>query len=381
LRAEHEILLCIARKSLDERASQRLRELLQKEVEWDYLLKSAADHGLLPLLCTHLDTHSSNLATPEILAHLRHILFKSRQDNLYLLRQLLSVLDLFKANGIRTLAFKGPILGVLLYGDPGLRQAGDLDILIAKDDFRRAKDLLQSNHYLMEPQLTAFQQASHLRFHCEIQFLHQDLFTVVDLHWGLTPKSFPFPLSLEDIFKRSSSFSIAGHTIETFAAEDLLLYLCVHGAKHYWTRLEWVASIAELAGTTEKLDWSLIVRLARESASETVLCLGLLLAQRLFALELVSDVQELLSKRRGLAQIALQLENTLFEEGPAAPNQLETFRWNLQFMSRRRDAVASLLRSVLVPTIADWQAVRLPDRLYPLYYGLRPIRLLSKYFS
>lgn len=379
MRAEHELLLCIARKSLDEPARERLSVLLQKEVDWDYLLKAASDHGLLPLLSTHLDTHGRNLIPPETLQRLRKVLFSSRQDNLYLIRRLLSVMQLFKANGIRALAFKGPILGAVLYGDLALRQAGDLDILIAKSDFKRAKDLLQSDSYRMEPQLTAAQQASHLRFHCEIQFIHQDQFSVVDLHWGLTPKTFPFDLCLEDLFNRSTSISLAGQTIETFATEDLLLYLCVHGAKHYWGKLEWVASIAEIIRSHDELDWSLVVRLTRESESEALLSLGLLLAENLFAIERLPQIDELLNRREAMARCAVRLQERLFAWRPEPTDQLETFRWNLQFMSRRRDAVAGLLRSVLVPTIADWQAVRLPDPLYPLYYGLRPIRLLSKY--
>ena len=379
LRAEHELLLCIARKSLDERARERLRVFLQKALDWDYLLKSASDHGLLPLLCCHLDIHGRDLVPHHILERLRSALIGSRQDNLYLVRQLLVVLELFSANGIRAVAFKGPVLGAIIYGDLGLRQAGDLDVLIAREDFTRAKDLLQDANYLMEPQLTAAQQASHLRFHCEIQFMHQDQFTVVDLHWGLTPKTFPFALCLEDLFKRATSISVAGHTIKTFTTEDLLLYLCVHGAKHYWARLEWVASIAELVRSNADLDWSLVVRVARESGSETLLCLGLLLAEKLFALERAPQVDELLNQNEALAQCVLKLKERLFVDSPAPPDQMETFRLNLQFMPRRRDAVKSLMRSVLVPTISDWQAVRLPDPLYPLYYGLRPIRLLSKY--
>lgn len=381
LRPEHELLLCIARKSLDERASDRLRVLLQKEVNWDYLLKAAFDHGLLPLLCTHLKTLGRDLIPPQILGQIRSELFNSSQDNLYLMRQLLSVLHILSANGIRALAFKGPILGEMLYGDVGLRQAGDLDILVAKEDFGRAKDLLQSNNYLMEPQLTAAQQASHLRFHCEIQFLHQDQFSVVDLHWGLTPKSFPFALCLEDLFTRSISISVAGHAIETFGVEDLLLYLCVHGAKHYWGRLEWVASIAELVRSTAELDWSLAMRLARESGSENILSLGLLLAEKLFALELPPEVDELLSQRETLPQCALKLQERLLGDSPAPPNQIERFRLNLKFMDRKRDAVTSLLRSVLVPTISDWRTVKLAGPFYPLYYPLRPIRLLLKYIS
>lgn len=379
LRAEHELLVCVARKALDECAGERLRGLLQREVDWDYLLKSAFAHGVLPLLGAHLNTYGRDLVPPQILERLSSALLINRRNNLYLLRQLLGLLQLFTANGIRVLTFKGPVLAETLYGDVGLRQAGDIDILIAREDFQRVRDLLQSNSYLMEPQLTSAQQASHLRGQCAIQFFHNDRFAVVDLHWGLTAKNFPFALSSEELFARSEKISLAGHAVETFDKVDLLLYLCVHGAKHYWRRLEWVASIAGLVRSTPGLDWSLVIRRSRQTRSERVLVLGLLLAGNIFGLELPRESEELLSGGKGLRECALGLEEKLFQGTPVSATQGERFRLNFQFMDRKRDAIKGLLREVLVPTISDWQAVNLPTPLHPLYYLLRPLRLLRKH--
>jgi Uncharacterised nucleotidyltransferase len=377
--AEPELLRCVARRSLDEALIERLRGLAQQDVNWDYLITLASDHGLLPLLGTHVIAHCQDIVPSPILDRLKKELFSNRQSNLYLLRELLRILKLFRAEGIKVLSFKGPILGEIVYGDLGLRQAGDLDLLIAKNDFSRAGELLRSAGYLMEPQLTAAQLMSHLSFHCEIQFAHHDQFSVVDLHWGITPKTFPLAITGDQFLSRSKTITLAGYAIETFANEDLVLYLCIHGAKHYWRRLEWVAAITELVRAAEDLNWSLIVSRAAEAGSQRILCLGLLLTETLFGVELPQEVTELIKKRKALRPIADVLSERLRRGNAAPPNQIEMFRWNLQFMDRRSDAIASLLRSVLVPTISDWQAMSLPALLHPLYYGLRPLRLLSKY--
>jgi hypothetical protein len=379
LRAEHELLLCVARRSMDEPLIARLRALAQQDIDWDYLITLASDQGLLPLLSAHVSARCDDIVSSHILDRLKSELFSNRQSNLYLLRELLRILKLFRAEGIKVLSFKGPILGELVYWDLGLRQAGDLDLLIAKDNFSRADELLRSAGYLMEPQLTAAQQRSHLSFHCEIQFAHHDRFSVVDLHWGITPKTFPLAISAEHLLSRSKTISVAGQAIETFANEDLLLYLCIHGAKHYWRRLEWVAAITELVRAGADLNWSLSVRRAREAKSERILCLALLLVENLFSVEAPQEVTELIKNQEALRQTAHVLSERLRRGNARPPSQIEMFRWNLQFMDRRRDAIKSLLRSVLVPTIADWQAISLPAFLHPLYYGFRPIRLLSKY--
>lgn len=379
LRAEHELLICIARKSLDEAVVERLRHLIQQKLDWDYLFNSASLHGLLPLLATHLLVTSRDLLPEPILQQLRADCLEGSKSNIYLLRELMRLLELFDAESIPALAFKGPVLGQMVYGDAGLRQAGDLDILIAKEDFTRTKELLQANSYLMSPQLTRAQQKSHLGFHCEIQFFHQDKFCVVDLHWGLTPKSFPFFLDFEDLWARRQTIRLAGHPIQTFSNGDLLLYLCVHGAKHYWRRLEWIAAVAELIQSTPATEWSLVIRRAGDANSRKILSLGLLLARDVFTLNLPEEVDDLLKTSGQARECALRLEKELFQGPGLAPTQLEMFRLNLQFMDRKRDAIKSFLRSIFVPTISDWQATRLPDSAYPLYYGLRAIRLFRKY--
>jgi hypothetical protein len=379
LRAEHELLICIARKSLDERVIDRLRNLIQQNIDWDYLFNGASLHGLLPLLSTHLLKTARDVLPEPILQQLRADCLEGSKGNIYLLRELMRILELFEAENIRALAFKGPVLGQMVYGDVGLRQAGDLDILIAEKDFARTKELLQANSYLMSPQLTRAQQKSHLGFHCEIQFFHQDQFCVVDLHWGLTPKGFPFFLGFEDLWARRQTIRLAAHPIQTFSNVDLLLYLCVHGAKHYWRRLEWIAAVAELVKSTPVNEWSLVMRRASDTNSRKILNLGLLLARDVFALELPQEVDDLLKTSAQTRECALRLEQELFQDTGLAPTQVEMFRLNLQFMDRQSDAIKGFLRSIFVPTISDWQAVHLPDAVYPLYYGLRVVRLLSKY--
>lgn len=378
-RAEDELLICVARKSLDEGTVDRLQQLTQQNIDWDHLLQTASLHGLLPLLATHLLNAAPDQIPEPILQRLKSERVESSKHSVYLVRELIRVLGLLNTNNIPALIFKGPILGQMIYGEVGLRQTGDLDLLIGKRDFSRVKDLLQANGYSMEPQLSPAQQKAHLGSHCEIQFCNQDQFSVVDLHWGLTPKAFPFFVSFEDLWTRRQTIRLAGHPIPTFSTEDLLLYLCVHGTKHYWNRLEWVASVAQLSCPQADIDWSKVSGLADTTNNRKTLRLGLLLATNIFSFELPEPAQGLLKDAGQLQKTAQALEENLFMNPGVAPTQIAAFRWNLQFMDRRRYAVRSFLRSIFVPTISDWQKVDLPDALYPFYYATRPLLLLKKY--
>src|ERR1700752_3021255 len=142
LRPEEQLLFCAARRNLDAGAVDQLRKLLAQTLDWEYLRNAAFDQGLLTLLALHVTSHGADLLSPVVLDRLKAELLENRQGNLYLVRELVRVLSRFKSAGIDVLAFKGPLLGQLVYEDTGLRQAGDLDILIHPNDFHRAKEVL-----------------------------------------------------------------------------------------------------------------------------------------------------------------------------------------------------------------------------------------------
>lgn len=376
---EREMLLCVARRIMSDEVRTRIRELAQTGVDWESICQEAFDHSLQPLLYYHLKAVCDDLIPTHVLANLKKEFLANSQCNLYLMRELIRTLDLLRANGIQALAFKGPVLASLLYGDLVLRQAGDLDVLIEKENFDRAKELLESISYVMEPQLNGSQQSSHLRFHCEIQFVHQERVSVVDLHWAVAPRTFPFSLNTKELLERSIEAEFAGHRIRTFSREDLLLYLCMNGAKDNWSDLESVALVAEVLRSSEHLDWTALLNRARASGGRKMLRLGFLLARDIFSADVPAGVIEPVSNK--LQFVASAIGQKLLGGVRKPPTAIETFRMNLQCMDRKRHAVQGLLRSILVPTISDWKTINLPGALYPLYYLLRPVRLLGKYSS
>ena len=194
-RPENELLLRIGRRDLD----SDLRSLLHEPLNWDYLYATAYAHGLLPLLNKHLSTAASDIVPRHFLARLRRETVANSQTVLHLIGKQLRVYKLFKENGVPAAIFKGPILAEMAYGEISLRQAGDIDMLINRQHFDQARLMLESMGYQMSPKLTPAQLESHLNFNCEIQFMRDDWFTVVDLHWDLAPRSFVFKVGAEEV--------------------------------------------------------------------------------------------------------------------------------------------------------------------------------------
>jgi len=372
---EHEILFGAGRREFDR---EHLRALVKQVADWDYLLNTANVHGLTPLLHKQLHSHAPDLTPVSVLSRLKLQSVANTQNVLHLVGKQLKLYRAFRAENIPLAILKGSVLSQMAYGDISLRHAGDIDVLISRADFDRAKTALEVLGYQMMPSLTPAQLTSHVRSNCEIQFVRDDWFTVVDLHWALAPKNFVFRLETDEVMSRLQRVEVAGHEIETLATEDLILYLSMHGAKHLWRALEWITSLAELIRNVGSIDWDMVVERATHAHATRMLGLALRLVERASAVDIVPEVLEAVDKERLMKRMADEVLAQIFDNARAAAST-ETNLYNLKIMDHKRDALVSALRAVFVPTLTDWDSLTLPASLHSLYYAYRPLRLSKVY--
>jgi hypothetical protein len=203
--------------------------------------------------------------------------------------------------------------------------------------------------------------------------------TLLDLHWDLKPPSFIFKLSADEVMSRRQFVSLARTRVETFGAEDLVLYQAMHGAKHLWRRLEWIICMAESLRAMPEVDWDTIVARAKSAHGTRIVSLGLRLVEQFSNAHLPSDVLAALDSEGVMRQMATRIREHIFAiSGPA--DSTETNLYNLRVMDRKRDAMRAALHAIFVPTLTDWQALALPESMHSLYYAFRPLRL-SKVYS
>src|SRR5215218_3798694 len=135
-RPEHNLIFNIARRESD---PAQLRSLASAEIDWEYVIATAYAHGLLPLLHKHLATAASDIVPAQFLSRLKRESVANSQNVLHLVGKQLRVYKLFKENNIPIALFKGPLLAQMAYGEISCRQAGDIDLLIHRHDFPRAR--------------------------------------------------------------------------------------------------------------------------------------------------------------------------------------------------------------------------------------------------
>ncbi|HYJ86513.1 MAG TPA: nucleotidyltransferase family protein [Pyrinomonadaceae bacterium] len=377
-RPEDQILICVARQSLDAAATERLRELLKRELDWKYLVATAHHHCLAPLLNLHLKAAPPSLVPPHVMDRLQRDDDQNTKSNLSLAGELLKLLDLFEGQGIEAIPFKGPTLAVCAYGDVGLRQFGDLDLLVRKRDVPRVIELLVSRNFKPTPELTDSQRAALLRFDCAQNFKNGNN-VVLDLHWNFTAPSYAFAFDVDSLWSRLETVNISSRPIVTLTSDDLLLILCLHGATHFWERLGWISDVAGLITRGTNLDWQRALSSAAALGAQRILLLGLFLAGELLQAPIPEGVWKVVMADPTVRTIAGQVQKQLFAEEDAAPGIFDSTRLHLSMRERRRDRLRYCLHLAATPRVYDWMVLPLPDRLFFLYYLLRPLRLTGKY--
>src|SRR3989441_5051992 len=272
---ESELLLRCARTRPDDGTAERLRALLFQPLDWDWLLRTARPHGMLPLLHRHLSASPENIPAP-VLAALSDGFQVGTQQSLRLVGEMLRLLGRFAERRVVAVPYKGPTLAARCYGDLSLRPFRDLDFLVRPQDLVPARQVLAADGYTPSPPRTPRQEAA-IRTTCREDAFRRDA-DVVELHWAFAPREFPLPLDLDDVCGRLETLPLGGTLARTLSAEHLLLVLCAHGAKHCWERLRWVCRVAELLRGTPALGLSWMLAQARSLGVERIVLLGLRLA-------------------------------------------------------------------------------------------------------
>ena len=372
LKNEWSALLECASPSCDR---QRLRGLL-RSVDWARLLILAEEHGVAGHLTASLRGLKEDLIPPETR---QALVDRQRAQVVFTLRltaELFRILDRFTSEGIGALVVKGPVLAVQAYGDPAMRAYGDLDLLVRQRDIRRATELMSAAGYEAAVPLSAIDGG---KIPGQYLFFNPQLKLIVELHNDLTLRYFPRRLPLEDFFARQIRVRLDAHEAPALSVEDELVLISIHGAKHFWERLMWIADVAALVSRQTGIDWQRVADSAQAVGAERMLHTGLRLAADLLQARLPDKVQATVEADVGAARLAEQSGKWLPAAGYAPPGLFERAAFRLRMHGGLLSAPAYLLRLSLSPTEEDWNDTgQAKGRWFPDAVR-RPFRLARKY--
>ena len=238
---------------------------------------------MLPLFYRHLNALAPAAIPKAIYIKLWGRYESTSRRNQAMAKELSDILQMLDANGIPAIAYKGPTLAAAIYGDPALREFGDLDILLRRQDVLPAKSLLQAHGYVPEYGLKPAGEAGFLRSSMQyhLVMVGGPGAVMVELHWK-TDADFPVEPEADNQWWADLGLASFGEgRVRCFATEELLLILCLHGSKHAWGSLGWLVDVAELIRQHPDLEWEWITTKAAQLTCARRLMVGLYLAHHL----------------------------------------------------------------------------------------------------
>ncbi len=354
---------------------RRIAELI-RPADWARLLALAEDHGVTGHLAARLRELDASFIPAETLQALRDRQRAQTFVSLRMTAELFHLLDRFASKAIGALVVKGPVLAVQAYGDPAMRSYGDLDLLVRQRDIRRATELMIAAGYQAAVSLASIDSG---KIPGQYLFSKPDAKLLVELHNDFTLRYFPRRLPLEEFFERQIRVRLDAHDAPALCVEDELVLICIHGAKHFWERLIWIADVAALVNRQTAIDWPHVAESAKEVGAERMLHTGLSLAKKLLKLQLPAETTAIVEADKQSAHLAEQILHWLPAAGCAPPGLFERALFRLRMRGGFLSAPAYLLRLSLSPTEEDWQPGPGESPRGFLASLRRPFRLARKY--
>lgn len=356
-----------------------INDHLTSIANYESLITLSGRQGVIPLVYKSLKKLSdANLLHQEpserntLISELKSAYMHIARRNMLLCAELLKVVKLLENNGTTSLAFKGPALAQLAYGDITQRTFSDLDVLIHRRDFRRLARQMVENGYAPAFPIETF-KGDRVMFDMnnDCPFYDYDRGLSIEIHWDFFRK-LALPTEQFAPWEETESVVINGTPIRTLRHETHLLYHSLHGSKHIWERLNWIVDIDRFIRNVPDLDWEWIVAKAQELGALRMFLFGPALAQHFFDTPLPEKIGKLCEEAHFEDLIGFVISE-FNRPDPTPEDSLVKLKKVIALRDSFYYRSLTLMEFLFRPGINERRTVVLPDALFWLYWPLRPL--------
>jgi len=208
------------------------------------------------------------------------------------------------SEGIDVLLFKGVAVSLKYHRNIYLRPMGDIDVLVRREDVRRAEEiLLECGYSYLYP---GRDRSTDIHSHDYVN----SRFCGFDLHWYALLES-PHPGIDDGLWQRAELFDWDGLVVKLMSPEDLILTSAVNGVRDAPIRPQWIYDLVCIVEAEPALSWDTVwgEAGARQIRAKVFVALNLVrkMTDKIIPEELI---QSLLNSDPGLYRDFLQLITT-----------------------------------------------------------------------
>ena len=216
---------------------------LPPDVDWPFFLSLAHYYSLSPLLYLKIRQLGLWSQCPE---ESRKTLLHAFAINLHRTelqkRELVRITQALSRASIPVIPYKGCFLSQLLYGDPYLRVSGDIDIIIPREETKKAWDILTKE--------MGYEGLSPARGFVDISRTNEYNFKlgspkgiIIEVHWEQVRAYNPLKIPMDRIWERTTPMTIWDTTFRVPEPPLHFLMLAIHAIDDGWP----IKSLVDLA--------------------------------------------------------------------------------------------------------------------------------------
>ncbi len=356
-----------------------IEEKVSQVQNWDEFIPLVYSHGVFPLVYKIIKNYDDKIPF-EKLSFMKQTYMDLVKENMLMTSELIKVAKLLEENGIKSIAFKGPTLSQLAYGDIISRQYVDLDVLIEEKDLLTTAKILEKESYVPIKPIELLENKKYIESDNDYSFMTSND-VHIELHWKLFREKIAKHMDMKSYYSNKSKVKINNENINTLSLEIMIVYLCLHGSKHLWERIEWILDIDKLISSQNKeIDWNIVLDIAEEMNCKISLFLGLNLSKLFFDTKFNEKISELLINKLTikLTDEILVFTNKLFllEEDYKKYQDVNLFQ--LKLIQSKKDKMKHFISVYFSITKNDYLAFPLPNYLNFVYYFIKPFRVFYK---
>jgi len=280
------IILC-SRLNPNSKDLSEIKSLLEADVNWNKLIKKAADEKVSPLLYHNLKKYQDKIPEGAI-ENLRSMYLRNKARNIYLYTKLKPFLKEINDLHLKAALSKGARLAITLYKDIGLRYFTDIDFFIHPSDWPQFKKTSEKLGFRTEGYASSFPNLKMRKSGWPLATHLRKERLMLDTHFNYP--GIEIPMSLDnDIWESAQRANIEGIGAKIFSPEYELCILCPHAQAHEYSRLIWLTDIAELS-SREEINWDKILNICQKEEIRAFVYYGLYLVNYFWPHTISKDI-------------------------------------------------------------------------------------------
>ncbi|MDQ7786896.1 MAG: nucleotidyltransferase family protein [Thermodesulfovibrionales bacterium] len=251
-------------------------------VDFDRIFECAAMNEVAPVIYENLRVFEN--IPGETIERFRNAYLYSVRNNVLNAEEMIRVLRFFEKGGVDAIPLKGSLASEIIFGNPGLYPATDIDILVKMEDLSKAEEILAEAGY---GKLEGLSEEDMLSNHYHFVYRKDNYF--LELHWNLVKRYFQSPPGFW--WEEAGAVEYSGIRLNTLSPERYLLYAIFRLFDHGFSPLKFIIFISEfIRKYTNEIDWDKFLRFSRTYRMERVTVFTLTLLHELFGAPVHGDI-------------------------------------------------------------------------------------------